>query len=111
MTGADVCPTAPATSPPTTAAASPPAGGSTYYANCAAVRAAGAAPIHRGEPEHRSGLDRDRDRVACEQTSTSRLGYVIASSTRSAKLRPGWSNCKAATMTDRPDRQTHPSAW
>jgi Excalibur calcium-binding domain len=47
--------------PPTTAA-----GASVYYANCAAARAAGAAPIHRGEPGYRSGLDRDGDGIACE---------------------------------------------
>lgn len=41
-------------------------GGSTYYANCKAVRAAGAAPIHRGEPGYSSKLDRDGDGVACE---------------------------------------------
>ncbi|WP_234433376.1 excalibur calcium-binding domain-containing protein, partial [Streptomyces sp. NRRL WC-3549] len=41
-------------------------GGSTYYANCSAVRAAGAAPIHRGEPGYASHLDRDGDGVACE---------------------------------------------
>ncbi|KQX59335.1 hypothetical protein ASE09_03340 [Streptomyces sp. Root66D1] len=37
-----------------------------YYANCTAVRAAGAAPIHRGEPGYDSHLDRDGDGVACE---------------------------------------------
>lgn len=37
-----------------------------YYANCAAVRAAGAAPIHRGEPGYSRKLDRDGDGVACE---------------------------------------------
>ncbi len=37
-----------------------------YYANCAAARAAGAAPLYRGEPGYRSGLDRDNDGVACE---------------------------------------------
>ncbi|MDT0426172.1 excalibur calcium-binding domain-containing protein [Streptomyces salyersiae] len=41
-------------------------GGSTYYANCTAVRAAGAAPIHRGDPGYASHLDRDGDGVACE---------------------------------------------
>jgi hypothetical protein len=38
----------------------------TYYANCAAVRAAGAAPIHRGEPGYSRKLDRDGDGIACE---------------------------------------------
>jgi Excalibur calcium-binding domain len=41
-------------------------GGSTYYANCSAARAAGAAPLHKGDPGYRSGLDRDSDGVACE---------------------------------------------
>jgi len=37
-----------------------------YYANCAAARAAGAAPLHRGEAGYRDQLDRDGDGVACE---------------------------------------------
>lgn len=37
-----------------------------YYANCAAVRAAGKAPLYRGQPGYRAGLDRDGDGVACE---------------------------------------------
>ncbi|MFS0695811.1 excalibur calcium-binding domain-containing protein [Streptomyces nitrosporeus] len=41
-------------------------GGSTSYANCSAVRAAGAAPIRRGDPGYGSHLDRDGDGVACE---------------------------------------------
>ena len=41
-------------------------GSGTYYANCEAVRAAGAAPIRPGEPGYRNGLDRDGDGVACE---------------------------------------------
>jgi hypothetical protein len=41
-------------------------GGDAYYANCTEARAAGAAPILRGEPGYRSGLDRDDDGVACE---------------------------------------------
>jgi len=40
--------------------------GKTYYANCAAARAAGAAPLKRGEPGYASHLDRDNDGVACE---------------------------------------------
>lgn len=42
------------------------AGGSTYYANCDAVRAAGAAPIHVGDPGYSRRLDRDGDGVGCE---------------------------------------------
>jgi hypothetical protein len=37
-----------------------------YYANCAAVRAAGKAPLRRGQPGYRSALDRDGDGVACD---------------------------------------------
>lgn len=39
---------------------------SAYYRSCAAARAAGAAPMRRGEPGYRPGLDRDNDGVACE---------------------------------------------
>lgn len=39
---------------------------SVSYANCAAVRAAGAAPIYAGQPGYSSKLDRDGDGVACE---------------------------------------------
>lgn len=44
----------------------PPPSSSVYYSNCDAVRAAGKAPLHRGQPGYRSGLDRDGDGVACE---------------------------------------------
>jgi hypothetical protein len=37
-----------------------------YYANCTAVRDAGAAPIYRGEPGCSRKLDRDGDGVACD---------------------------------------------
>jgi uncharacterized protein DUF1524/excalibur calcium-binding domain-containing protein len=37
-----------------------------YYANCSAVRSAGRAPLHRGQPGYRPALDRDGDGVACE---------------------------------------------
>ncbi|WP_223879949.1 thermonuclease family protein [Paenibacillus spiritus] len=36
------------------------------YANCDAVRAAGAAPLRRGEPGYSRRLDRDGDGVACQ---------------------------------------------
>ncbi|HVE97277.1 MAG TPA: excalibur calcium-binding domain-containing protein [Pseudonocardiaceae bacterium] len=39
---------------------------SIYYKNCAAARAAGAAPIQKGEPGYRSALDRDGDGTACD---------------------------------------------
>ncbi|MBB5154087.1 thermonuclease family protein [Saccharopolyspora phatthalungensis] len=37
-----------------------------YYPNCSAARAAGVAPLHRGEPGYSSKLDRDGDGIACE---------------------------------------------
>ncbi|MFG1849613.1 excalibur calcium-binding domain-containing protein [Micromonospora carbonacea] len=40
--------------------------GDVYYANCAAVRAAGADPIRRGDPGYSRKLDRDGDGVGCE---------------------------------------------
>lgn len=41
-------------------------GSDVYYANCSAARAAGAAPIYRGQPGYRAKLDRDGDGIACE---------------------------------------------
>ena len=38
----------------------------TYYDNCTAARAAGAAPLYQGEPGYRPALDRDKDGIACE---------------------------------------------
>lgn len=58
---------APAEPIPTTAAEAPDAGGAVYYRDCAAVRAAGAAPLHRGDPGYSSKLDRDGDGIACEK--------------------------------------------
>lgn len=40
--------------------------GSVYYANCDAARAAGAAPVRRGDPGYGSHLDRDGDGSGCE---------------------------------------------
>jgi hypothetical protein len=44
------------------------AGGGEVYANCDAVRAAGAAPLQRGTAAYAAnpGLDRDGDGTACE---------------------------------------------
>jgi Excalibur calcium-binding domain/Protein of unknown function (DUF1524) len=52
-------PAKPSTSPP-------PPSSSVYYANCTAVKAAGKAPLHKGQPGYRAALDRDGDGVACE---------------------------------------------
>lgn len=40
--------------------------GSVYYPNCTAARAAGVAPILRGQPGYGRHLDRDGDGKACE---------------------------------------------
>jgi hypothetical protein len=40
--------------------------GPVHFPNCASARAAGAAPLRRGDPGYRPGLDRDDDGVACE---------------------------------------------
>ncbi|WP_084759375.1 excalibur calcium-binding domain-containing protein [Nocardia mangyaensis] len=44
----------------------PPPAPTVYYKDCAAARAAGAAPLYVGDPGYRSGLDRDNDGIACE---------------------------------------------
>lgn len=63
-------PVAPAPAPapvapaPVAPAPAPPA--AAYYANCAAAKAAGAAPLYAGASGYRPALDRDKDGVACE---------------------------------------------
>lgn len=42
------------------------AASSVYYKNCTAARAAGAAPVYRGQPGYASHLDRDDDGIGCE---------------------------------------------
>lgn len=37
-----------------------------YYRNCAQARAAGAAPLYRGQPGYRPQMDGDGDGIACE---------------------------------------------
>ena len=37
-----------------------------YWRRCDDARAAGSAPIYRGEPGYRDGLDADNDGIACE---------------------------------------------
>lgn len=64
-------PSAGAAAPPVVVAPSPtsppaPASGEPYYANCAAARAAGVAPIRVGQPGYRTALDGDKDGIACE---------------------------------------------
>lgn len=58
--------TAPRTAVPRPSASAPVNPGAVYYADCAAVRAAGKAPLLRGQPGYRSELDRNDDGVACQ---------------------------------------------
>lgn len=44
----------------------PAAPSTAYYKNCDAARAAGAAPVRRGDPGYASHLDRDGDGIGCE---------------------------------------------
>ena len=37
-----------------------------YYSGCNEVRAAGLAPLYRGQPGYRPGMDGDDDGIACE---------------------------------------------
>ena len=46
--------------------AAPPARASGAFANCDEARAAGAAPVRRGDPGYGPHLDRDNDGVGCE---------------------------------------------
>lgn len=41
-------------------------GGASYFSNCSAARAAGAAPVRVGQPGYSRQLDRDGDGVGCE---------------------------------------------
>ncbi|WP_345694704.1 excalibur calcium-binding domain-containing protein [Kitasatospora terrestris] len=50
----------------TTTEAPDTTGPAVYYKNCAEARAAGVAPLHRGDPGYAPHLDRDGDGVACE---------------------------------------------
>ncbi|MDQ6752394.1 MAG: excalibur calcium-binding domain-containing protein, partial [Actinomycetota bacterium] len=44
-----------------------PAPAGVFYANCSAVKAAGMAPLRRGQPGYAAKLDRDGDGIACEK--------------------------------------------
>ncbi|WP_306911844.1 DUF1524 domain-containing protein [Arthrobacter sp. B3I9] len=57
---------APAPAPEPDPAPAPAPAPAPYYANCTAVRNAGAAPLYAGQPGYSFSLDRDRDGVACE---------------------------------------------
>jgi TolA-binding protein len=55
-----------ASSPSTNDTGSSSSSTSVYYENCDAARAAGAAPVRRGDPGYAPHLDRDNDGVGCE---------------------------------------------
>ncbi|WP_343192908.1 excalibur calcium-binding domain-containing protein [Mizugakiibacter sediminis] len=52
--------------PPKLCAPGRAASGSRSFASCAEARAAGAAPVRRGDPGYAPRLDRDNDGVGCE---------------------------------------------
>jgi hypothetical protein len=56
----------PLPAPPSAPAPAPAPAPGASYANCDAVRAAGAAPIHPGDPGWQQKFDRDNDSVGCE---------------------------------------------
>jgi hypothetical protein len=51
---------------------------SVYYPGCNEVRAAGRAPLYRGQPGYRVGMDGDGDGIACEpyRGASARAGTV-----------------------------------
>jgi endonuclease YncB( thermonuclease family) len=61
-------PSTPVTTTPvtTTPETTTPPATAVYYKNCTAVRAAGAAPIHAGDPGWQTKFDADGDGVGCE---------------------------------------------
>lgn len=67
MAPASVAPVAPITSPRTVKTATQPAPTAAFFRNCDEAKAAGVAPIRRGEPGYRSALDRDGDGIACDK--------------------------------------------
>ncbi|MDK2760475.1 MAG: excalibur calcium-binding domain-containing protein [Sphingopyxis sp.] len=60
------CHRAPARSAPSADRPQRLSGGNAYFANCTAARAAGAAPVRRGDAGYARHLDRDGDGVGCE---------------------------------------------
>ncbi len=52
---------------PVAPAPAAPAPAAAYYANCAAAKAAGAAPVRAGSPGYGRHLDRDGDGIGCEK--------------------------------------------
>jgi hypothetical protein len=61
-----LAPNAPRRQPLPTSSGQSSGQGNVWYENCDAARAAGAAPVHRGDPGYDSHLDRDQDGVGCD---------------------------------------------
>lgn len=59
-------PAPPVTRPATSGTASRTSATARVFANCAEARAAGRAPVRRGEPGYGPHLDRDNDGIGCE---------------------------------------------
>ncbi|MFI6674794.1 excalibur calcium-binding domain-containing protein [Kribbella sp. NPDC050470] len=59
--------TQPSTTPSTTQTTPPATTPTVVYKNCAEVRAAGKAPLYRGDPGYTPALDRNGDGIACER--------------------------------------------
>ncbi|MEU9034206.1 excalibur calcium-binding domain-containing protein [Streptomyces sp. NPDC048352] len=57
----------PATEGPTDGSTGGSGAEGVYYKSCDAARAAGVAPMRRGQPGYREGLDRDKDGIACDK--------------------------------------------
>lgn len=53
--------------PPASSPTSAPGPKDVYYKSCAAAKAAGAAPIRRGQPGYGKHLDKDNDGIACDK--------------------------------------------
>lgn len=63
-----------------------PGGHETYYVNCDDARAKGAAPVHRGQPGYRAGLDSDNDGIGCEDDGTAAVTPTATQATPTGKL-------------------------
>uniref|UniRef100_UPI0021C0E73A excalibur calcium-binding domain-containing protein n=1 Tax=Frankia tisae TaxID=2950104 RepID=UPI0021C0E73A len=70
------------------------ASGSAHYDNCTAARDAGVAPLHRGDPGYRAGLDADGDGIACETSTGPTTTRGVAPTTMSGST--DYANCTAA---------------
>ncbi|WP_406861156.1 excalibur calcium-binding domain-containing protein [Streptomyces sp. HUAS MG47] len=67
-----------------------------YYRNCDAARAAGVAPLYRGDEGYASHLDRDGDGTACEPYHGSSSGGSASSGGGGGGDSAYYANCAAA---------------